>query len=71
MADQQEDLRSTEDSIRKDADHLKTLEDRKAALEPDDERVAELSEQAERVSVELREKATAERELAEDIQASG
>jgi hypothetical protein len=68
MPSQRDDLRATEESIRNDADRLMDLEERKASLDPADERVPELSEQAERVSKELLDKSAAERELAERIQ---
>jgi uncharacterized Zn finger protein (UPF0148 family) len=71
MPDQEDDLRATEESIRSDADRLKDLEEQKTSLDPADERVTQLSEQAERVSNELRDKSAAERELAEGIQNSG
>jgi predicted phage gp36 major capsid-like protein len=65
MDDPRDDLRATQESIRKDTDRLKDLEDQKASLDPGDERVAELSDQAERLSKELRDKTAAERDLAE------
>lgn len=70
MSDLHEDLRSTEDSIRHDADRLKNLEDEKAATDPADPRITELSEEAERLAAGLHDKATAERELSERIQAA-
>jgi hypothetical protein len=68
MPDPREDLRSTQESIRRDADRLKALEDEKAALDPGDPRVDELSEQVGRTTAGLQDKAEAERELSEDIQ---
>jgi hypothetical protein len=68
MPDQRDDLRATEESILNDTDQLKDLEEEKSSLDPEDERVSDLSTQAERVSNELRDKAGAERELAEGIQ---
>jgi hypothetical protein len=70
MSDPREDLRSTEDSIRRDAERVKSLEDEKAALDPEDPRVAELSKQIERVTAGLQDKGAAERELSEEIQAA-
>ncbi|MEA2609999.1 MAG: hypothetical protein QOJ75_2242 [Chloroflexota bacterium] len=70
MHDPQDDLRSTEESIRRDAERVKSLEEEKARLDPRDPHVARLSEQIERVTVGLRDKAAAERELSEQIQAS-
>jgi hypothetical protein len=71
MPDQRDDLRATEESILNDTDQLKDLEEEKSSLDPEDERVSDLSTQAERVSNELRDKAGAERELAEAIQVIG
>jgi hypothetical protein len=70
MSDPRQDLRSTAESIRRDAERVKTLEDEKAALDPDDPRVAELSEQIERMTAGLEDKATAQRQLSEEIQAA-
>jgi hypothetical protein len=70
MPDSQEDLRATEESIRGDAERVKGLEEEKAALDPKDPRVQELSEEVGRLSASLEDKATAERELSEDIQAT-
>jgi hypothetical protein len=69
MSDPKDDFRSTEDSIRRDADRLKALEDRKAASDPDDPHVVELSAEVERVTAGMSDKAAAERELSEQIQA--
>ena len=71
MPDPRQDLRATEDSIRRDADHVKTLEEEKAALDPTDPRVVRLSEQVERITARLQDKAAAERELSEEIRATG
>lgn len=68
MPDPNEDLRSTQDSIRRDADRLKGLEDQKGALDPGDPRLEELSEEVERTTAALHDKARAERELTEEIQ---
>ena len=63
-----EDLRSTQESILRDTAHLRAIETRKAELDPEDRRVPELSAEAERVAIAMRDKAAAERELAEQIQ---
>jgi hypothetical protein len=68
MQDLEEDLRSTGHSIVRDADRLKALERRKAELDPADDRVQQLSVEAERVATTMRDKAAAERELATQIQ---
>jgi hypothetical protein len=70
MPDPREDLRATEESIHGDAERVKDLEEEKWALDPEDPQVQELSEQVERLSASLHDKATAERELSQDIQAS-
>lgn len=66
MTDREEDLRATEASIRRDADRIGDLEDQKAALDPTDPRVDSLSERVEQIAVDIRGKAAAERELAEE-----
>jgi hypothetical protein len=70
MPELDEDLRSTEESIRRDAERISALEARKSSLDPTDDRVPELSEQVERVSNGLREKAAVERDLADRIHAT-
>jgi hypothetical protein len=71
MANAWEDLRSTGASIRKDAEHVRALEEEKADLDAADPRVVELSEQVERLAGRLQAKATAERELGEEIAEAG
>ena len=68
MPDPSEDLRATEESIRRDAEHVKNLEEEKEALDPTDPRIAHLSEQVERLAIGLKDKATAERELSDELQ---
>lgn len=67
MSELHDDLRSTEESVRRDAERIKVLEEKKSSLDPADDRVPELSEQVERVSNGLREKSTAEREIADRL----
>jgi len=67
MPDQQNDLRATEESIQRDADTLKRLEEEKTDLDPRDARVDRISEQVEEVAKGLRDKAVAERELSHEI----
>jgi hypothetical protein len=57
MSDLHEDLRSTEESIRRDAQRITALEDRKSALDSGDDRIPEPSEQVVRVANDLSEKA--------------
>jgi hypothetical protein len=71
MPDPRLDLRATEESIRRDAEHVKTLEEEKAALDPTDPRVPHLSQQVERITARLQDKAAAERELSEEVRATG
>ena len=68
MPDPRDDLRSTAESIRRDAEQVMALEDEKTNLDPDDPRVDQLSEQVEHVTSGLQGKAAAERELSEEIQ---
>ena len=70
MPDARDDLRATSDSILSDTDRLATLEERKRALDPADPEVLALSVQIEELSVRLRQQATAERQIAEEIQAT-
>ena len=62
-----DDLRSTAESIRRDAEQVKALEDEKTSLDPEDPRVDLLSEQVERVIEVMHGKAAAERELSEEL----
>ena len=70
MTDPEEDLRSTAESIKRDAARVHELESEKIALDPADPKVVELSDQVERIAAGLRDKAVAERELSEEIQAA-
>ena len=69
MADPRQDLQATAESIRRDAELVKTLEEQKTDLDPADPRVVHISKQVERLASALQDKAAAERELAEEIQA--
>jgi len=64
MTDPRSDLKATEASIRDDARRLDDLEEAKASLDPTDPRADALSQQVERVAIDVRGKAAAERELA-------
>jgi hypothetical protein len=70
MTDPEEDLRSTAESIRRDARQVQDLESQKIALDPADPKIVQLSHQVERIAATLREKAVAERELSEEIQSA-
>ena len=70
MPDARDDLRATSDSILSDTDRLARLEAQKQRLDPADPEVLALSVEIEELSVRLQRKAVAERELAEEIQAT-
>jgi len=71
MPDPRDDLRSTAESIRRDADQVRALEEEKLDLDPTDPKVVRLSERIERLTGGLHAKAAAERELGEQIQGTG
>jgi hypothetical protein len=71
MSNRKDDLRATEDSIYRDAERVDSLERQKAALDPADPEVVELSREVERLAAGLQDKAAAERALSEEIQATG
>jgi hypothetical protein len=60
-----DDLRATEESIRRDTARVEAIEDEKESLDPSDPRVAELADHVERTTAGLHDKAVAERELSE------
>lgn len=68
MADTEEDLRATSESIEDDAVQLKRLEEQKATLDADDPRLADLSREIERLAHAVAEKTTVERVLSEELQ---
>ena len=70
MPDAKDDLRATSESILSDAEQLAALESRKQSLDPEDPEVLALSQQAEELTIRIRHQATAEREIAEEIQAT-
>jgi hypothetical protein len=67
MPQPRDDIRSTAESIRRDAEQVKALEDEKAGLDPEDPRVDVLSERIEHVIADMQAKAVAERELSEEL----
>lgn len=69
MPDHEDDLRATEEAIISDAQRLQRLETEKAALDPADPRVDQLSAEVERVVEGLGDKAAIERQLSEEIDA--
>ena len=68
MPDARDDLRATSESIQSDAERLARLEARKQALDPEDPEVLALSQEVEALTVRIQKQATAEREIAEEIQ---
>jgi hypothetical protein len=68
MSDARDDLSATSESIRHDAERLAALEREKGSIDPDHPRVLELSREIEELTSRLAHEATAERELAEEIQ---
>jgi hypothetical protein len=69
MADTLDDLRATSESLEVDAERLADLEERKQRLDLTEPAMAELSREIEILVHRMADKATAERELAEEIQA--
>jgi hypothetical protein len=69
MPDAREDLRATSEAIQDDAERLAELEARKRTLDAADPQVEELSREIETLARVMADKATAERELSEEIQA--
>jgi hypothetical protein len=69
MTDARDDLRATSEAIQDDAERLAGLEARKRSLDAADPEVIELSRQIETLTLQMAEKAAAERELSEEIQA--
>jgi hypothetical protein len=65
-----DDLRATSESILSDAERLASLEERKQRLDPHDPELVTLSRVIEALVERLGRKATAEREIAEELQAS-
>lgn len=71
MADARNDLRATSEAIRDDAQLLSDLESRKLSLDPADPEVDRLSIEIQQLVRTIDHKATAERELAEEIGGAG
>ena len=70
MAEAQDDLRATSESLVDDAQQLKELEEKKLALDPADPRILELSRQAESLVDKMASKAAIERQISEELQAT-
>jgi uncharacterized membrane protein len=67
MPDAKSDLRATSEAIQDDAHRLAHLEARKLSLDPADPEVDKLSREIQQLVRTIGHKATAERELAEEI----
>lgn len=68
MSDPRQDLQATMESIRRDAELVRSLEEQKAALDPADPQVEGLSRRIEQLTSDMANKGEAERELAEEVQ---
>ena len=71
MTDPIDDLRATADDLAADADRLKQIEQKKAALEHGDPELVELSDEAERLTEDMAAKAKIQSQLAEDATDGG
>ena len=69
MPEPVDDLRATSDSILSDTERLASLEERKQRLDPTDPELVALAMEIESLTERLRQKATVERELAQELQA--
>lgn len=67
MPDREDDLRAVSDAIKDDAARLHDLEASKSRLDPADPQVLDLSREIEALVEQTSIKATAERELSEEI----
>jgi hypothetical protein len=66
MAEVDDDLRATTDSIRADLEQLRRIETVKGGLDATDREARELSDEAEAIAARVHRQATAERELVEE-----
>jgi hypothetical protein len=71
MAEADDDLRATTDSIQADLEKLKGIETQKGGLDITDPEVRELSDDAEAIAARVHREATAERELVEEANGEG
>jgi hypothetical protein len=67
VTDAMQDLRSTADDLAADAERLRQIEELKGSMAPDDPALVDLAEEAERLARHMAAKASAERELAEEV----
>ena len=66
MADEDDDLKATVETIAADAERLTAVEREKATLEADDPRMADLSAEAERLAQRIHPLTSAEADLVEE-----
>ena len=66
-AEDAQDLKATEDSIRSDLRRLASVEQEKRALPPDDPRVDQLSDEAVELAARIHRQTRAERQLSQEI----
>ena len=66
-SDLEGDLRATAEDIAADAAQIKAIEEKKAALDPDDPEVQELSAKSEQLARKLVPKTVAQREISDAI----
>ena len=71
MSDAEDDLKATSDAVLSDAERLSQLEIRKRTLDPSDPEFERLSREIEDLTRLLGRKATAERQLSEEIADGG
>lgn len=69
MTNPRDDLRATEEAIQQDANTIVELEKHKSTLDPTDAEVGRISDKVQQIAYTLRDKATAEQDLVEEIQA--
>ncbi|HET8784170.1 MAG TPA: hypothetical protein VFM38_00930 [Candidatus Limnocylindrales bacterium] len=67
MTEPMDDLRATADDLAADAERLREIELQKASMAPDDPALVDLAAEAEHLSASMASKATAQRELAEEV----
>ena len=67
MNDAIHDLRATADDLAADAERLGEIEQLKGTMAPDDPALVPLAEEAEHLSRQMAAKASAQRELAEEV----
>ena len=70
MPDLEDDLRATSDSLLRDLERMKALEQEKLSLDPTDPRAAELSAQIEELARRTQTTSAAQREIVDEIQST-